>query len=208
MLIRLLIIAAVAAALYQHFGKPTALDLSATADALPSFEFSPKLRTTLDPIQGSARGAPALHIDRYVVTPLARFQIAGRVLGARHYRSDREAELAPVDLAMGWGPMANPDILQAIDISQGGRFYHWHVEQFPIPREAIAEHSANMHLIPATPAVAEQVAAMEEGQTVRFKGYLVRIEANDGWHWQSSMTRKDQGAGACELVLVDGIEAI
>ncbi len=208
MFIRLLILAAVLTAAYRYFGTASVPDFAVAAGALPSFEFNARLRPSLDPIQASPRSAPALRFGRYVVTPLASFQVAGRVLGARHYRTDREAELAPVDLAMGWGPMANPDVLKAIDISQGGRFYHWQVAQFPIPAAAIITHSANMHLIPARPEVATQIAAVEEGQRVRFKGYLVKVQADDGWHWQSSMTRQDQGAGACELVLVDTLEML
>jgi hypothetical protein len=208
MYIRLLIAAAIGAALYQHFGTTAAPDLTAATQALPSTEFSPALRPAIDPIQKSAAGTPKLRLEKYVITPLASFQVAGRVLGAKHYRTDREAELAPVDLAMGWGPMSDPNILESIDISQSGRFYYWHVDKFPISRAAITEHSANMHLIPASPEVAAQVVAVEEGQKVRFKGYLVKIESDDGWRWKSSMTRKDQGAGACEVVLVDAIEAL
>jgi hypothetical protein len=208
MLIRLLIVAAVAAAAYQYFGRAAVPDFVASASALPRLEFSHKLQVAVDPIQGSARGAAALRIKQYVVTPVASFQVAGRVLSAEHYRADREADLAPVDLAMGWGPMADPAVLKSIDISQGGRFYHWHVAQFPIPAQATIEHSANMHLIPASRDVAAQIAAVEQGPKVRFKGYLVNIMADDGWHWQSSMTRQDQGAGACEVVLVDAMETL
>lgn len=208
MFIRLLIAAAIGAALYQHFGKTALPDFAAATSALPSFEFSPGLRTAIDPIQKSAAGTPKLRFEKYLITPLASFQLAGRVLGAKHYRADREAGLAPVDLAMGWGPMADPTILNSIDISQSGRFYYWRVNEFPIPRAAITEHSANMHLIPASPEVAAQVAAVEEGQKVRFKGYLVKIESDDGWRWKSSMTRKDHGAGACEVVLVDALETL
>ena len=208
MFFRLLIVATLAIAAYQYFGRATAPAFAVAAGALPSFEFSPRLRPAIDPIQASARGAPALRFKKYVVTPVASFQIAGRVLGAKHYWADREAQLAPVDLAMGWGPMADPSVLKSIDISQGGRFYRWHVAAFPIPASAITEHSANMHIIPANPEVATLIAAVEQGQKIRFKGYLVKIQADDGWHWQSSMTRRDAGAGACEVVLVDAIEAL
>jgi len=208
MLLRLLIVAAVAVGVYQHFGKAAKPDFAAAASVLPSFEFSPRLQPTIDPIQASARKAPAVRIDKYLVTPVASFQVAGRVLGARHYRSDREADLAPVDLAMGWGPMADPAVLKSIHISQGGRFYRWQVAEFPIPAGEITAHSANMHLIPASPAVAARLSDVEQGQNIRFKGYLVKITADDGWRWQSSTTRKDQGAGACELVLVDALEAL
>jgi hypothetical protein len=43
---------------------------------------------------------------------------------------------------------------------------------------------------------------VRKGNVVRFSGSLVRVDAPDGWHWISSLTRKDSGAGACEVVWV------
>jgi hypothetical protein len=42
---------------------------------------------------------------------------------------------------------------------------------------------------------------------VRFKGYLVKVEAPDCWRWVSSLTRTNIGAGACELVWVEDLDA-
>ena len=71
------------------------------------------------------------------------------MLFTEHYALDREADLAKVDLARGWGPMSDDAILKQIDISQRNRFYYWHVDAFPIPREAIETNSANMHMVAA-----------------------------------------------------------
>ena len=144
---RVLLLAVLAAILYRYWGGTLIPAIATTVSAIPSFDFSPRLAPAVDPIQNPVRGVPSLRVENYVVTPLAKFQVAGRVLSARHYRSDREADLSPVDLAMGWGPMANPAVLREIDISQGGRFYYWHVDAFPIPAAEIARHSANMHLV-------------------------------------------------------------
>ena len=158
------------------------------------------------PLQKKLDGpAPQIRAGRYTITPLASFQAAARVLGSKHYRLDREADLSPVDLALGWGPMADQVVLDNLLITQSGRFYHWRTEDFPIPRREIETNSANMHFIPASPAVEKQLKEIREGDRVRFKGYLVRIEADDGWRWVSSMTRNDTGSGACELILVDDI---
>lgn len=205
---RLLLLAILAAILYRYWGGTRVPIIATKANAIPTFDFSQRLVPAVDPIQKPLRGVPSLRVETYVVTPLATFQVAGRVLGARHYRFDREADLSPVDLAMGWGPMADPAVLRTIDISQGGRFYYWHTNALPIPAEAISRHSANMHLVPASPAVATRLAAITQGQKVRFKGYLLQVQADDGWHWRSSTTRDDTGAGACELVLVDAIDVL
>ena len=67
-----------------------------------------------------------LTLNDYVLTPLQSFEIEARVLSAEHYSFGREADLAPVDLALGWGAMSDEAVLSKIDISQSNRFYHWH----------------------------------------------------------------------------------
>jgi hypothetical protein len=60
-----------------------------------------------------------------------------------------------------------------------------------------------MHLIPANREIDERIRDAGEGDEVSFKGYLVRINGENGWSWQSSLRRDDTGAGACEIVLVE-----
>ena len=65
-----------------------------------------------------------------------------------------------------------------------------------------------MHIIPANDSIARQLDKVNEGQLVRFSGYLVNLERADGWLWQSSLTRNDTGGGACELVWVKEFEIV
>jgi hypothetical protein len=151
---------------------------------------------------------PHFALNGYSIEVLERFSLAARVLGVAHYRSDREAELSPVDLALGWGPMSDSDVLRHVQITQGNRFYYWRVQHFPIPRKEIETHSANMHLIPATDQVGTALSAVRLGQVVHIEGYLVEARAKDGWHWRSSLTREDTGAGACEVVWVEKLSSM
>ncbi|WP_068827952.1 hypothetical protein [Pseudomonas sp. BMS12] len=141
----------------------------------------------------------------YTITPLQPFELQARVLGREDYRFDRGAAVAPTDLALGWGPMAEPQILAQIRITQGNRWYRWRVSEFPIPRRDIETHSANMHLIPATPEVARTLAAITPGETISLSGQLVRVEGSDGFTWLSSLSREDTGDGACELIWVESL---
>jgi hypothetical protein len=70
-------------------------------------------------------------------------------LSSERYSLGREADLSPVDLALGWGKMSDEAVLSKINITQSNRFYYWHVDAFPIPRREIEINSANMHMIPA-----------------------------------------------------------
>ena len=172
-----------------------------------SIEHTPGELVAGEPQQTEIDGAaPKFEKNGYMLTALARFELTARVLGVEHYRFDREAQLAPVDLALGWGPMSDSAILSKIDISQSGRFYYWHVDEFPIPRRAIETHSANMHMIPADAAVEGELDDVHVGSIVSLAGYLVEARASDGWYWKSSLTRDDTGAGACEVIWVQRFE--
>ena len=146
--------------------------------------------------------APALSRAGAAIRPLAKFSLSARVLSRNDYRWDAGARLAPIDLALGWGRMSDSAVLDRIEISQGSRFYFWHVEAFPIPEGEIIASSANMHLIPADDAIERAMRRTRAGDVVSFDGYLVEADWPNGGKWVSSMSRTDSGAGACELVWV------
>lgn len=60
-------------------------------------------------------------------------------------------------------------------------------------------------MIPGNSEVEKQLRRVREGDVIKFRGYLVRVEASDGWNWTSSLTRDDTGAGACELILLESL---
>ena len=61
-----------------------------------------------------------------------------------------------------------------------------------------------MHMIPASDEVAAALNRIKRDDRVRIDGWLVQVDADDGWRWRSSLTRDDSGGGggACELVFV------
>jgi hypothetical protein len=156
------------------------------------------------PLQESLDGKPAPWSKNNVtIEPLAKFSISARVLSRADYSWDTEAAIAPIDLALGWGRMSDSAVLQKVDISQSGRFYFWHVNEFPIPEREIIESSANMHLVPADRIVEHEMKETRPGDVVSFSGYLIEARWLNGYKWISSLTRSDTGAGACELVWVE-----
>ena len=145
----------------------------------------------------------SLQLADYRITPLEAFSLEARVLGREDYHFDRGAAFSPTDLALGWGPMAEPQVLDKIRISQSNRWYRWQVDELPIPRREIETHSANMHMIPANSVVADTLARVKNGQRIQLSGQLVRVDSKDGYNWSSSLSRDDTGAGACELIWVE-----
>jgi hypothetical protein len=159
-----------------------------------------------DPIQTDVAYATPVTINGYTLTPLANFRVKARVLSTANYTEGREADLSPVDFALGWGPMSANKLLDRLSISQRSRryYYSWQGD-LQVPEKEVARHSANMHMIPMDPAVKKQLEKVGSDDIVEFEGQLVSIQASDGWHWRSSMTRDDTGDGACEVVLVKNI---
>lgn len=154
------------------------------------------------PLEPEASPAPTRRGD-VTIKPLAKFSLSARVLSRADYRWDEGAKIAPVDLVLGWGRMSDSAVLGKMDISQSGRFFTWEVKEFPIPEREIIESAANMHLIPADASIERDIRRTRVGDIVSFAGYLVEADMPGGGRWISSMTRKDTGGGACELVWVD-----
>jgi hypothetical protein len=177
--------------------------------AAATVSFDHRLSLDRPPLQSTENlGIGPIRVEDFVLTPVARFETEARVLGRANYRYGTEARLSPMDLALGWGPMADPAVLEEIDISQGGRFYRWRVERFPIPRETLETSSANVHIVPAGEGVRRSLDRIEEDQVVRLRGWLIDVERQDGWRWRSSRTRDDTGAGACEILLVNRVHLL
>ena len=142
-------------------------------------------------------------VDDFRLRPVAQYRIEARLLGRERYRMDAGAALAPLDLAVGWGPMSDTTVLDALDISQSNRFFHVAWRRAPIPESQIMRHASNMHVIAATPGVARVLDRMRPGQRIELEGRLVDAVRADGWKWKSSLSRTDTGAGACELMWVE-----
>lgn len=160
-----------------------------------------------EPVQTDAADASPFARGEFTLKPLAAFVLRGRVLLVERYRLDREAALAPYDLGIGWQRMSDSAVLRQLDLSQSGRFLHWRWRDAPpIPEAEITRSATNIHLIPADRRIAARIAALRPGQLVALRGRLVEASRADGWHWRSSLSRTDSGAGACELMYVEELE--
>ena len=106
--------------------------------------------------------------------------------------------------------MSNQDVLDGLDIYRMRRAYIWTVRKGhpPFPIEEINSHAANMHMVPSTPELADRLRAINRGDLVDIRGYLVEIKFADGGIWRSSLTRTDTGNGACELVWVNDVSKL
>jgi hypothetical protein len=86
--------------------------------------------------------AEVQQVDGYTITALEHFEGEFRILSRENYLLGRDAEFSPVDFAVGWGKMADPQIYKQIEISQSGRWYRWRTQYAPpIPVREISTKS-------------------------------------------------------------------
>ncbi len=169
----------------------------------------PGVLAPTDPVQSEIAGEPPRVRGDWTLRPRARYVITARVLSRETYAWDAFASAAPVDLALGWGPMSDSAVLAPLEITQGARFYgvRWRGDP-PAPPELLLSHSANVHTIPADRAIERRLRALRAGQVVRLEGVLVDGARADGATFSTSLTRTDTGAGACEVLLVERLEVL
>lgn len=143
------------------------------------------------------------------ITPLAKYTISAVVVSKKSYSSGWTGEIAPVDLALAWGKMADPKYDKYISYSQSDRWYFYECKpETPLTDQYIATHSANNHIIPASENIRIALKTISKKEKVRLEGYLVKIaghyKGGTVW-WNSSLTRSDSGDGSCEVFYVESV---
>lgn len=155
------------------------------------------------PIQENT-DAPVIQKDGFTIEPVARYTIRAKLLSKERYWTGREADLSPVDFALGWGPMSHNEVIKELDIRQSDRWYYYRWKDNPsVDLAVIIRSSANTHLVPANDKIKWFLLKVRVGEIVHLKGYLVNVRHRDGWRWRTSLTREDSGAGSCELMWVE-----
>ena len=168
--------------------------------------WSPGVLAPADPVQRDIDHTKPMTYKGVELMPRASFSAEVRVLSRERYRMGALGTAVPLDFAVGWGPMSDSAVLADIKVTQGNRFYFWHYdEEPPIPRADIEAHSANWHLLPATSQVFDTLDDVRVGEIVELEGELVDIKGND-FTLRTSLTRKDTGAGACEVLYVQAVK--
>jgi len=171
-------------------------------------DHAPGVLIASTPVQSNLNSAAVIPYKGYEITPQADFDIEARVLSREKYFIDASAELSPLDLALGWGAMSDTAVIDKLDIKQTVRFYTWRMERSPISLQEVIEQSSNMHMIPANDEIEKQLGKIRQGSLIKISGKLVKVTNSNGFSWNSSMSRKDTGAGACELVYVTAVSQI
>ena len=148
--------------------------------------------------------------DNFIIQPIKNYEIEARVLSKKKYNFGEDSKLATYDLALGWKEMSDIDYLEKINISQRNRWYYWRTKDNTISKSTVAHNSSNHHIVHANEKIKEQLSNLKEHQVIKMTGYLINATNIDNQKikLQSSLSRKDKGAGACEVFYVNYLEVI
>ncbi|HEU4655318.1 MAG TPA: hypothetical protein VFS47_15120 [Steroidobacteraceae bacterium] len=165
---------------------------------------APGILAPQEPVQSMVDAAP-FRLREYLIKPQARYDIEARVLSTERYRLDGGSGLAPIDFAVGWGAMSDSAVLEHFRVTQGARFFTIYPDEGAIDLNEALRSAANMHLIPADGSIADRLKRVRVGSVVHLQGWLVNATRDDGFYWNTSLTREDTGNGACELFFVESL---
>jgi len=164
-----------------------------------------------DPIQITAVSDPIM-VGNATLTPQATYDITAKILSITSYEMQENGDIIPYDIALGWGDMSNMTYVSKINVSQHGRWYYWSFTgDIGLDPQYVSTHSANTHIIPANRNLLTQIRSLRRGHTIRMTGYLVdimRVEESRIVKIETSLTRNDTGAGACEIMYVETLEKL
>jgi hypothetical protein len=145
---------------------------------------------------------------------LGAFEGRAMVLARRNYDLGEFAALAPTDLALGWGELSDPRIVDQLAFPQMKSFSsRFVVPEFrrgselrerPRPElEELFRSLTHVHTIPGDPDIRRTLAGIRPGQVIRFEGTLVLAVAPSGGRYESSLALGDRN---CEIAWIDDLE--
>lgn len=197
------VIAVVVGGLLVHNATLSASDVVVDTAALPALE---RAELILSPQQAEIAPVTVDLGHEATATLTHSYDIAGVVVTARPHLKGGLTEVAPLDLGIAWGPMAQRDVLAASRYTAGYRYLKWNVPVAMVPLAVQKVHISNTHVLPASNAVRDVLMEMEPGQSVRLTGFLVDVYQPGMAPWRSSTTRDDGFPAGCEIMLVTQAE--
>lgn len=171
-------------------------------------------RAAGEPEQAPVADAPAIEFDakhhHVRLLPRATYRITGYAAETSRKLLDEWDFVMPLDVALVWGPVADPAVLSHMKFHLSERYvsYWYDAGTPPSAVGRLPSHIANNHLIPADDDVKAALARVAVGDLVTLRGKLVDVEVQDEsgkqvYRARTSLSRDDVGSGACEILWVE-----
>lgn len=144
----------------------------------------------------------------------ASYAINGKVQGIMPY-DDTISEVAPYDLLLAWGEVADDGVGSGLSWQQSDRKGQvsgtiGREHGTGINSSYVISHVSNNHVIPANDDIRVALGRIKPGDIVRIEGRLVDLRLLTGGNQTitvfTSKNRFDQGDGACEVIYVERLQ--
>jgi len=140
---------------------------------------------------------------KFEIVPRAKYVLEARVLSVNTDYGD--TQIGPLDVTVGWGRMSDQSVLDRMQIWQDNT-RHWYVQprgDWPIPYDEVALSAVNTHVIPATPALEKELSSIGKGDVIALEGYLVNVNGENNFHWNTSVDPSGFGEHSCKIIWVE-----
>ncbi|MBT7609728.1 MAG: hypothetical protein HN576_08220 [Bacteriovoracaceae bacterium] len=190
---------------YLFITRPTPNSISLTD---PDTSISP-VQINLTPEEFDENIIDDILIDGKIIKikPVAKYEISARVVSKRNYTEKWDGKLMPVDLALVWGDLAKEEHHQFMTYRHSDRYFSWNsTGKAKLNKKYIISHSANVHFISANKNIENALLTTDIDENVKIIGYLVDITGPGGDSKRTSLSREDNGSGACENVYIQKLK--
>lgn len=174
-----------------------------------------------EPVQKEASGPTIIKFAKdgynYELTPLYDYEISGLIVGKMDYRLfsiSRTDSVFPMDIGLIWGNNVRNGVHRdrRIRFTEDGR---WIWVQWQGDVNFDFNSISNNHLLLNDRISKRELKILNLGDQVTVTGKLVNVKGYpsggsglEPFTWNTSTTRTDTGAGACEVVYVENIKIL
>lgn len=202
-LLLLLFLSSLGLSIWSHWKKDR-LPASAFYDASRLGE-PLQTRTEARPFKVEAQGIV------YTIEPLFDYELNGVVVTLHdsdvfwdiYHFKDWKDFINIRDLCVVWGGNVGTGAFRAMAYSSTTWTCWVAPTNDPAAQAFAPDQLSNNHLLTRDPAIQQAIKSAEIGDQIRFRGKLARYSHAGGFQRGTSITRTDQGNGACETVFVE-----
>lgn len=140
------------------------------------------------------------------VKPLHDYRISGMVVScgfSENMAEYRDDDLNIMDAGLIWGSNLDPSIYKKVKFYNNGVWLHAKTKEQAVWERLDQKRLSNNHLLCTDPQLKKQIKAIKRGDVISIKGCLVSYSGRG-----SSVSRTDNGDGACETIWVEEFELL
>ena len=208
--IKVILLIGIIILIYSYFQKDK---LPSEKDILPELYEDPIQTETEKPPFKVYRGGIT-----YDIVPLFNYELYGLVVSENnsknwldYYHEKWQDFINLKDVCVVWGENIESGVYQDLKFRNGSFTCYIDFKSGVDKKEVFQEFRnnalSNNHLLSEDDAISQKIIRAKKGDQIHLKGYLVRY-SHDEFKRGSSVTRTDEGNGACETIYLTDFEII